>query len=104
MKEKTVEISADIICAEAQALADFHRNRALIASQRLLDATAQIEELQKTLEEERAILAANTAPSDEEDRNFALASLLSNFVAEEAFGEAAYARLLADAKRVLANY
>ncbi len=102
-QEKQINISAEVLAMDFEAVAEFYRNRALIASQRYAEAAQEAHKLRETLAEEREAFHDATRPTTEGDQDSALSALLRAFVEEQAFGEAAYARLLADARRIISQ-
>lgn len=107
---QTINISTEVQAREATALADFYRNRSLIASQAASDLAEELrQEKEGRAAVDRELTARNaeiellTKPSATADNDSALADMLRKFVATGARNDAAVSRLMADAALVIAR-
>ena len=101
-EENTIQISAEVHAANKAAQAEFLEERVLVASQRYMDAAAQLKRVNIENGELRATIIRMSQPRPQDDENNALAELLRNFLVDDVFTTAAVESLVGHARRVLA--
>ncbi len=100
-EENTIHISPEVHAANNAARAEFFEERTLVASQRYMDAMANLKRVNNENEELRASIVLMSQPRPQDEENNALADLLRAFLVGGVFDGSAVENLVRDAKSVI---